>query len=188
MKALVLVVFLMLFATQTNGLQVDMDCQDPDKCGEHGKCIKHIISANETRNQCQCEETYISLEKPCDYKQKRQLVAFLLSLFLGPFGADWFYLSQNRAPYIGIGVTKLLFSIWPIVLCCTATCSTCMAGRFRMNYELRMNSTCVTILGCCICCICVILILGPGVWWIADFARILAGTFPDGNSQDLFPF
>ena len=42
--------------------------------------------------------------------------------------------------------------------------------------------------GCIICLFMIILILGPFVWWIVDFASILAETFPDGNGQDLIPF
>ena len=192
------VVFLLLFETQTNGLQVDMDCQDHDKCGEHGKCIKHMMSANESQNQCQCEETYTSIENPCDYKQKRQLTAFLLSLFLGPFGADWFYLAKDSTSYTFIGVTKLLLSFW-LVSCCVAFCSTCIAGiagGFKRDYKLMIKDNCRNTFcipcGSNISCICVtifnIYILGPFVWWIVDLARILAGTFRDGNGQDLLPF
>ena len=104
-KALVVTIMLLCAtAKHTYCHQVDkvnMECQDPDNCGGHGKCIvQEAISVNQSRNQCQCEEAYTSLKSPCDYRQKSQLVAFLLSLFLGPFGADWFYLAQDSGSYI----------------------------------------------------------------------------------------
>jgi TM2 domain-containing membrane protein YozV len=37
-------------------------------------------------------------------EEKSGIVAFLLSLFFGYFGADWFYLSDGNATYILIGI------------------------------------------------------------------------------------
>ena len=45
---------------------------------------------------------------PVKYPPKSKLVAFLLSLFLGEWGADWFYLSAGSSDYICLGVLKLL--------------------------------------------------------------------------------
>ena len=54
------------------------------------------------------------------------------------------------------------------------------------------QNKCGNILGCLIYLLCmtvfIILLFGPLIWWIVDFVRILAGTFPDGNGQDLIPF
>ena len=41
------------------------------------------------------------------YPPKSKLVAFLLSFFLGEWGADWFYLSAGSSDYICLGVLKL---------------------------------------------------------------------------------
>ena len=42
---------------------------------------------------CKCQDGYSSYRLPCDKSAKSQLTAFLLSLFLGGIGADWYYLS-----------------------------------------------------------------------------------------------
>ena len=135
---------------------------------------------------------------------KQQLTAFLLSFFLGGFGADWFYLAQGSTAYIAVGVTKLLLCMWPLVLCCCICCSACFVGALRgagvqerrteiqRNFKYSAQNKCGNILGCLIYLLCmtvfIILFFGPLIWWIVDFVRILAGTFPDGNGQDLIPF
>ena len=45
------------------------------------------------------------------HTQKSQLTAFLLSLFLGWLGADWFYLARQDGSYIAIGIVKLLITL-----------------------------------------------------------------------------
>ena len=50
---------------------------------------------------------------------KSRLVAFLISLFLGYFGMDWFYLSDGNVLYMVAGLVKFLtgggFGIWWLV-------------------------------------------------------------------------
>ena len=50
---------------------------------------------------------------------KSRLVAFLISLFLGYFGMDWFYLSDGNVWYMVAGLVKFLtgggFGIWWLV-------------------------------------------------------------------------
>ena len=74
---------------------------------------------------------------PVESPLKSKLVAFLLSLFIGAYGADWFYLSAGNSNYIFLGVLKLL------------TCGGCY------------------------------------VWWLVDWIRVLADTFPDGQGRAL---
>ena len=44
---------------------------------------------------------------PVKSPPKSKLVAFLLSFFIGAYGADWFYLSAGNSDYICLGVLKL---------------------------------------------------------------------------------
>lgn len=45
----------------------------------------------------------------CNYELRLKLVAFLVSLFVGGLGADWFYLARGcHGGYVCAGVAKLL--------------------------------------------------------------------------------
>jgi len=58
---------------------------------------------------CSCNNNYVHRDgEPCSYKQKSKLGAFLFSLFLGEFGADWFFLARGNGWYIFAGIMKLL--------------------------------------------------------------------------------
>lgn len=89
------------FASTTSCL-FDLDC-------EHGECkqIKSRANPNGTF-QCVCDKGYVKYGTSiCNYKQRKQLAAFLLSIFLGWFGADWFYIGDKDPTYDGLGVLKL---------------------------------------------------------------------------------
>ena len=59
---------------------------------------------------------YQMLSEDPEQGGKSKWVAFILSLLLGEFGADWFFLSNGDAGYIVAGIFKLLtlggFGLW----------------------------------------------------------------------------
>jgi hypothetical protein len=70
--------------------------------------------------ECVCNDGWIDRnDVMCSYQQKPQLDSFLISVFVGIFGADWFYLSRGNGWYIFAGIVKLLslgcVEIWAIV-------------------------------------------------------------------------
>eukprot|EP00416_Gambierdiscus_australes_P035875 CAMPEP_0171109586 /NCGR_PEP_ID=MMETSP0766_2-20121228/70863_1 /TAXON_ID=439317 /ORGANISM="Gambierdiscus australes, Strain CAWD 149" /LENGTH=238 /DNA_ID=CAMNT_0011571341 /DNA_START=161 /DNA_END=877 /DNA_ORIENTATION=- len=78
-------------------------CEDPSvpvtiKCSGHGRCVEWFdtlpsfaFNISEHRlSFCECDQDWADPE--CRTERKSQLTAFLLSLFLGMFGADQFYL------------------------------------------------------------------------------------------------
>jgi hypothetical protein len=68
---------------------------------------------------CNCDHGYVNFNNGiCNYKQKKQLVAFLLALFLGEFGANWFYLGNGDIGYNGIGIIKFILSVITIMFIC----------------------------------------------------------------------
>ena len=68
-------------------------CNQTSEC-HHGECSNEI---------CVCASGYVTYgSTACDYKQSNKLTAYLLSFFVGNFGADWFYLSRGNAGYIFI--------------------------------------------------------------------------------------
>jgi len=86
-------------------------CDDPDipislRCNGHGRCVEWfdgyspVMDSNSSvsLNFCECDEAWADPE--CTTQRKSQITAFLLSMFLGMFGADQFYLG-------GLGVWGL---------------------------------------------------------------------------------
>lgn len=85
---------------------------DQNTCNSSLECNHGTCELDGPNNyMCECDEGWINKDnKVCSYKQKLQLIAFLLSFFLGTFGADWFYLSVCNPCdcYSCVGVVKLL--------------------------------------------------------------------------------
>lgn len=85
-------------------------CESNFDCSENGEC-------NVKNGQCSCAESFGTFADDsssslvpslqCNYEKKEQLTAFLLSLFLGFFGAEHFYLGNSDR-----GITKLCFSLF----------------------------------------------------------------------------
>ena len=90
-------------------------CTSNADCGSNGVCATSTSTCNCTK----ANYVTVQSDKPCAYEQKSKLTAFLLSFFLGGFGADWFYLSAGNGGYIAAGVFKLLTlggaGIWALV-------------------------------------------------------------------------
>ncbi|KAI8815101.1 hypothetical protein BJ742DRAFT_782339 [Cladochytrium replicatum] len=90
-------------------------CTVDYECGK-GSCVKF---GNYT-SYCICQKNWKDDGRSaCSYEQTSKLTAFLVSLFVGPLGVDWFLLSKGKASYIVAGVFKLLtgggFGTWWLV-------------------------------------------------------------------------
>ena len=60
----------------------ELNCtNDITKCGPHGECVLEQKTGDLTELICKCDHHYITVKSACDYKQRSQLAAFLLSLF-----------------------------------------------------------------------------------------------------------
>jgi TM2 domain-containing membrane protein YozV len=91
-------------------------------CRNNTDCVNGICNINGSNSICICNSGWVLARdglNQCTYQQKIKLTAFLLSFFLGFFGADWFYLSAGNGGYIAAGVFKLLtlggLGIWWLV-------------------------------------------------------------------------
>lgn len=85
-------------------------------CG-NGDLVENVRTGAQS---CNCHSGFMDDgKKKCSYKGKSKLTAFLISFFVGSFGADWFYLANGDAGYIVAGVFKLLTfgccGIWALV-------------------------------------------------------------------------
>lgn len=101
---------------------------------------------------------------------KSKLVAFLLSFFVGGFGADWFYLSNGVFTYIMVGIIKLLLIGQAGLCCCSVKFGFC-------SLQEGLEKIC----GPCSCLVS----LGVFLWWVVDWVRVITNTFPDGNGMEL---
>lgn len=74
-------------------------------CNYNGFCGTH--------NQCRCFSNYVTHDSAtgCNYHQKSRLTAFLLELFLGEFGAGWFFLGR-------IDFAVLILVLTVVLACC----------------------------------------------------------------------
>ncbi len=130
---------------------------------------------------CVCTLGYVDFNnQTCNYKQKEKLTAFLLSFFVGNFGADWFYLANGNSDYEVAAIIKLTTVIFLIIgscfLCCTSVCSaaekSCIAG---FGFVFSIIITLLLIL-------CGL--INP-IWYLVDWIRILTNSFKDGNGVSL---
>ena len=134
-----------------------------------------------------CEYGFTTYNPPddtmCNYKQKSQLTALLLSLFLGQFGAGRFYVGDTV-----LGTIKLLLIL--MGCCLTCICSLCIAP--CLGYEGMKISTDINdhkegglFALCCgvipfVCSSCAL-----SIWWIVDIILFATNSIKDGNGVDL---
>ena len=103
---------------------------------------------------------------PCNYLLKDYGTAIFLSIIFGGLGADWLYLADGDLTYILVGLGKLIL---------TAVSVTVILLKHRYSKASRRTEI-LTSLG--------ILSLTI-IWWAADWIRIIANAFPDGNGFPL---
>ena len=99
-----------IFADHSTQCVNSSDCPANSACKQQGP----------TDWECVCNDGWIDRNGVvCSYQQKPQLDSFLISIFVGIFGVDWFYLARGNGVYIFAGVMKLLtvgfVEIWAVV-------------------------------------------------------------------------
>ena len=103
---------------------------------------------------------------PCQYEQKKQLVAFLLEVIF-PFGVGHLYAKRTLN-----GMLKLLFVIlFPCLMCCIAICSASSLSQ-KVGPFLIMG-------------IGALYGLGSIAWLIIDLIFFGTNKYMDGNSVPL---
>jgi len=165
------------------------------KCFNDLDCSNNGICDNKT-NICFCKSPYISYfdnktakitkdnstnityydytsQSMCNYQQKKQLTAFMLSIFVG-FGAEHFYLERT-----GIAIAKLVFYIFCGFLnVLYLILYKCVPGGEK--YVSFIHTYEALYLGC-----------GVGymlLWNIYDWVNIGFNSIPDGNNVLLSPW
>ena len=165
-----------LSATETDLLLNDLnitECIKNQLCN-NGQCVK--ISPMKT--SCICFRPFVDFQgHPCKEKGSSKLVAFLLSFFVGGFGADWFYLSRGDADFIIIGILKCFITgILPFFLfCCGMSCYAIYQDRQHWFWDGMM----------CVIPILAFPISTGSIWWLVDWIRIISGSW-EKDGMDLF--
>ena len=126
----------------------------PEECRNLGRCDPQSNGA-----YCECTPDYA--RPGCTYKRKSQTVAFLLTFFLGLFGAGRFYLGLYAS-----AIPKLLLWLLFGIPCCPSTSSE----------EPSQDSikACVSVVT-----------LMMFIWWLTDVIIIGVGHISDGNGMDM---
>ncbi len=149
-----------------------VECSHNSDCG-NGICVD---------DTCQCNSGFTSFgDKVCTYEQKNKVTAFLLSLFLGNFGADWFYLARENSNYSWAGFFKLMtglfFFLSSCFMCCAQMCFQQLSqGKVGLMVRLVVGG------------LALLFSLINLIWYFVDWIRILADAFPDGNHVQLKPW
>lgn len=145
-----------------------LPCNSDSDCNQ-GVCQQTASTLNETlsvsSSVCTCGKNWVNYEgMACSYRQVNKAKAFLLSVFFGWLGVDWFILARGNGLYNGLGVLKFVLSTF--LSCFWTPC-------------------CLKPLGPCGLDIAKLLEAGSFVWCFTDSIRILVNVFPDGNNVSI---
>ena len=117
---------------------------------------------------CCSSPVYSSMDKveeeTVDLKPRSKLVAFLLSFFLGGFGADWFEI------FIIIGIVKFILIT--------------LAGFCFFSFDLKLCKCELSKIAFLVPCLWIVRLF-IFLWWVVDWARVLTNTFTDGSGMQL---
>ena len=165
MKPLILFAIILLFCSNyatadsvgTIGTNVTFNCTGQESCNYHGVC-------NRYNTGCICNDGYVTHDFPdvqCNYEQKEQLTAFLLSFFLGIFAAGQWYVGNYAlaAPKLAIGLINC-----------------CVFGSSKTSDDdgKEKKTFCATLF-----------FLVVFAWWLADVIIFGINDYTDGDGVDL---
>ncbi len=140
-------------------------CNSTVDCYSNGVCDPQA-------NVCVCNSGYTTSN--CSYKQKKQLTAFLLQLFLGKFGAGHFYLGN-----INLAVGQLVLSLSTCILPCI------LMLLIKCMMDNNSDNSCGVMTAGVAQCLTAIITLAIIGWWIAELILIGTGTRTDGNGMPM---
>lgn len=150
-------------------------CDDISNCHSSGQCA----IGGDGDWYCICHDGYATYPLPdvddpedpliyCNYRQKRQMLAFALSLTIGGSGADRWYLGLYLTAALKMGCT------FGLGCCCMCCCATTFNGKFD----------CWPLVACYACFV----FTGTFIWCIYDIIMIGTNSLSDGNGVELEPW
>eukprot|EP01084_Bolivina_argentea_P052457 96373_1 len=149
------------------------------------------------------DDSYDEDDSSEEYSDKKQLVAFLLSFFLGGFGAGRFYVGD---------IKRFAFKLClPLIVCVGCCIMACLGAPDRISLSGLTNlisgdgrdggntlndaSTnrflgCLTLIAWCLhprSLACFTLIAWQ-IWWLCDWILFAMNEIPDGDGKTLIPW
>ena len=150
----------------TSSPTIHPNCTDEVTCSAAGTCKKDgtcdCIWGYVTHNPSQ-KNTY------CNYQQKEQLIAFLLSMFLGGFAGGRWYIDDYPLAAIK---TSLIF-----IGCCIGCICAAILGKTTKPERSAV--------GCFPVCLASTVVI---IWCIVDIILFALNQIPDGNGVELAPW
>ena len=164
-----------------------IECKETTTCSGRGTCIND----DGIFLFCFCDDGWITHPIPnstsidngtaiyCNYEQKEQLIAFLLSLFLGYFAVGRFYCEL----WLTAGLKLALTVGMPCLICCV----TCIFGVSIMGNKSSRSSSgvCGAAVAGCGTCFTIIVSLAIFGWALADVILFALNKIDDGNGVEL---
>ena len=173
------------YAQTNNG--TDIECKDTTTCSARGRCIEDDDGNFE---YCLCDDGYTTHPEPnitqvengeagyCNYEQKEQLIAFLLSLFLGYFAVGRFYCELFTTAAVKLALTVG----FPCIMCCI---SICVGGGAVMLSSSGRGGSGGGAVAVCMSCLMIVWALAVFAWALADVILFGINKIQDGNGVEL---
>lgn len=161
-----------LLSTSGNGTNT-FKCEVPaEDCNNHGAC-------NKEGTDCICDDGYLTFPdsdaEKCNYKQKKQWIAFTLEFIFGIFAGGSWYLERTDYGLIKISVLWLA----PCFLFIVYLMYACFCAKDTEPSQKSDDGD------CCAKCVGYIWGLTIVAWWLADWIIIASGNVKDGNGASM---
>lgn len=156
------------YKTTLRNLVEEFSCEEESNCN-----MEHTFCSDDEKTKCSCYKAYIynnDTKKQCDYKQKKQLTAFLLELFVG-FGAGHFY----RGKYLVASLKLVAFIFGIYIICLFPLTAKCVSD--------CCDSDCLVILVSIFFYLCA---CGLAFWFIFDLVNFGKNNYNDKNGYKLY--
>lgn len=137
---------------------VSQNCTTDAECNNNGFCNQN--------SSCICDDGWLTIPNndniSCNYKQRKQYTAFILSIFCGILGTDQWYVGNYA-----LAGPKLVFGII-FLLSVIVTYNYRKSLNHAFGYLLLLLSSMITF-----------------SWWLSDVLKFRLNKYTDGNDMPL---
>jgi len=147
----------------------------PEDCNNNGVC-------NQAGTACICDDDYATHDATaetgeCNYERKSGLVALLLGIFVGEFGAVYFYIGDTEMGCIQLFLAGVLAMFVGAIF---GACCGCAVDAAVSNTEAEATSTCSRIWAS-------VGFIAMIVMYIIVLVKVAEGSLDDSNGVGLSP-